>query len=128
MKNYKWIIIAATIIGTASFMLVLSYNANHMIETVPQNYIACFKGETSKVEKSTYVYEKTNGKKTKYSYINTIVELDENDDSIRKEQIIKKGKIKKKKDIAKANGANSYVITKPDNTIYELEDFKEIWK
>lgn len=131
MKKTMGIIIAVLLLAVITTIIVLSFNQEKKFDTIPQNYIACFKGETSETVKTTYLYEKGKKKKKKYTYINTIIKVNAYEDSISEEKIIKKGKLKKKKEIFKVieeNEADSYVILKKDTSLYSIPELKELWK
>ena len=103
--------------------------------TIKDNYVAVFKGETGEIAKSTYVYRVTKKKKGKkiitYKYTNTTSTINGYDSTNWKEEVTKKGKVKKLKDlykVAEKNEAYSYVKYMEDGEIYSIEDFKKIFK
>ena len=114
-----------------SFIYIKYKNDN----SIKPNYIVVFKGESSNVVHSTYIYEVKNkkGKVKSYKYINTISKYTGYGDYDYNETVIKKGKIKsknKKKKIykvAKKNNAYSYVKYIKDDKIYSIDEFKKVF-
>ena len=118
-----FVIIIALIVILSTVVIIL-FNTNK--NDIPNGYIAVFKGESTDVVHTTYLYKEK--KKKKYSYINTITRLDRNDSSMWNEEILQQKKLKKKKDIfkvAKENEADSYVKYEKDGNIYTIEEFKK---
>ena len=134
-RNIIIIAIIVVILSTISMIILVNKN-NNIDNTIPNDYIAVFKGETGEIVHTTYLYEKKvvkKNKKTKYkyNYINTVSTLSGYDSVNWEEKVIKKDKLKKKKDIfkkAKKNSATSYVKYLKDGQVYTFEEFKNIWK
>ena len=96
---------------------------------IPDGYVAVFKGETSDVVYSTYVYRVK--KKKSYKYVNTISTIVDFDNYVWDEKVVKKGKAKNKKElfkIAKKNFAYTYVKYQDDNNIYSVDEFDKIFE
>lgn len=129
-KNIILITIIIAIIITIGMIFLVTKQEE--TNEIPSNYIAVFKGETGERVHTTYLYEiKKKHKKTKYKYINTIGTLNGYDSAAWQEKVLKKGKLKKKKDIfkkAEKNYADSYVKYKKDDKVYSFDEFKDIWK
>ncbi|MBQ3435601.1 MAG: hypothetical protein IJH13_01120 [Bacilli bacterium] len=127
MKKNVWIIIIIAFIVLLSTVVIVLFNANE--NSIPSGYIAVFKGESTDVVHTTYLYQGKKNKK-KYSYINTITKLDHNDSSMWNEEVLEQKKLKKKKDVfkvAKENGAYSYVKYEKDGNLYTIEEFKKVF-
>ena len=127
MKKIKWVILIVLFVTINTIITVKSFQKLEQ-KNIPDNYIAVFKGESSEVVYSTYLYEKKKGKKKTYKYINTTSTLEGYDSTNWTEEVTKKGKIKKINkifEIASNNGAYSYVKYK-DDQIYSIEEFENI--
>ena len=130
MKKIYWIILIAIIVIIEVGIVTISY-INDNSNSIPNNYIAIFKGETAETVHTTYLYKTKKGKTTKYKYINTISTLKGYDNTEWNEKVTKKGTIKKKSkiyEIAKKNEAYSYAKFSNDDNIYSIEEFKERFK
>ncbi len=138
-KNIIIILIIIVILLSTIGMIILVNKNNTVDNTIPSDYIAVFKGETGEIVHTTYLYEKKEIKKKKkkktikytYKYINTVSTLNGYDSTNWEEKVLKKDKLKKKKDIfknAEKNNATSYVKYIKDEQVYTFEDFKNIWK
>lgn len=130
MKKSVIIISVIFLILITSIMVFFVYKQDDDIG-VKLNYIAVFKGENGQVVHTTYLYKKKKNKKITYNYINTRSTFSGYDSSAWDEEVIKKGKLKRKKDIFKIidkNNANSYVKIIKEDKVYSIEEFKEIWK
>ena len=137
MKKSIIIMTILVIILSTVIMIVLANKYNSIENTIPDGYIAVFRGETGEIVHTTYLYKKQEIKKKKktnkytYTYINTVSTLSGYDSVNWEERVIKKDKLKKKTDIfkkAKKNSANSYVKYIENDQVYTFEDFKNIWK
>ena len=132
MKKKNLIILIILFILLSLIVCIYAYTSNSKKDnTIPNNYILIFKGETGEIVYTTYIYEVTKKKKTTYKYINTTSTTSTYDSIATNEIINKKGSIKKKKkifEIAKKHNAYSYVKYIKDNTIYNIEEFKSIYK
>ena len=124
-----------TIILIAIIVLIVIINillAQTNTTDIPTNYIVVFRGESGEITHTTYLYEKKKkGKKKTYKYINTISTSRGYDSVNWQEEVLKKGKLKKKKDIykqAEKNNADVYVKYVKDNRTYTYKEFKKIWK
>lgn len=98
---------------------------------IPNNYIIVFKGESAETVHTTYIYEVKKKKKITYKYINTISTTSTYDSNAIQEKVVKKGKVKKKKKIfekAKKNNAYSYVKYIKEDKIYNIDEFKNIFR
>ena len=130
MKKNILILLIGIIISLSICTFIIFFIGKHDNNEIPNNYIAVFKGETAEVVNTTYIYEKKKGKKKTYKYINTIGKSTGYDSAEWNEEIVKKGKVKKKKkvfEIAEKNNAYSYVKYIKDNKIYSIEEFKKVF-
>ena len=130
-KNIIILSIIVILLSTIGMIILVNRNEKNYDNTIPSDYIAIFKGETGEVVHTTYLYETKKKKKTTYKYINTISTLNGYDSVNWNEKVIKKDKLKKKKDIfkkAEKNGATSYVKYIKEDKVYTFEEFKNIWK
>ena len=135
MKKKYFIILITIVILISIIGMFFLISKNESSNEIPNDYIIVFKGENGQIVNTTYIYEKTEKKKKKiiktYKYINTISTYNGYDSSSWTEKVTKKGTLKKKNEIfkiAQENNANSYVKYLPENQIYTIEDFKNIWK
>lgn len=129
MKKKFWIIFIVLVVIIEVGMIFFSYRVD-IDNTIPNDYIVVFKGETGETVHSTYLYKTGTGKKVKYKYINTTTTLNEYNSTDFNEKIIKKGNLKKRKEIfkiAKKNGANSYVKYIKNDKIYTIEEFMQVF-
>lgn len=129
MKKRYLILLIIILLVSQIGIITYSY-INDDPATVSTDFIAAFKGESGEVVYSTYLYQKKKKKKKTYTYINTVSTLSGYDSTNWNEEIIKKGKLKKKKeiyDIAKKNNAYSYVKYE-DGKIYSIEEFQKMFK
>lgn len=129
MKKKYWIIFIVLVAIIEIGIIIFSYNSD-VDNTIPNDYIAVFKGETGETVHSTYLYKTKSGKKTKYKYINTTTTLNEYDSTDFNEEIIKKGNLKNRNEIfkvAKKNDANSYVKYIKKDKIYTIEEFMQVF-
>lgn len=130
MKKLYWIILIVLIIIVEVGMVIYSYRDDNS-NTIDDNYILLFKGESAETVYSTYLYKIKKGKKTKYKYINTVSTVSGYDSTNWTEKIIKKGNIKKKNkiyEIAEKNNAYSYAKFSNDDKIYTISEMKELFK
>lgn len=129
MKKIKWIILAISFILVNTIITIISFQRLDQ-QIIPSNYMAIFRGESGDIVHSTYLYEKTDKKRKKYNYINTVTTFNGYDSTIWKEHVLKKGKIKKKNnilEIAQKNHAYDYVKYKNDQ-FYTIEEFNNLLK
>ncbi len=127
MNRLKWIFLVCLLMIVEIGIIGYQYSQDQKTD-IPTDYVAIFKGENSDTVHTTYLYKT---KKGKYKYINTVSTTNSYDSVGWQEEIIKKGKVKKKKDIfkiAEKNDANSYVKYIEEDKIYRVEEFKLIWK
>ena len=130
-KNSLIILISLLLISVIVICTVVYIQERDIDNTIPDNYIIVFKGESAETVHTTYVYEIVKKKKTTYKYINTISTTSTYDSTAIQEEVIKKGTVKKKKKVfekAKKNNAYSYVKYIKDDKIYSIEEFKDIFK
>lgn len=130
-KNSLIILISLLLIAVIVICAVVYIQESDIDNTIPDNYIIVFKGESAETVHTTYVYEIVKKKKTTYKYINTISTTSTYDSMAIQEEVIKKGTVKKKKKVfekAKKNNAYSYVKYIKDDKIYSVEEFKDIFK
>lgn len=130
-KNSLIILISLLLISVIVICSVVYIQERDIDNTIPDNYIIVFKGESAETVHTTYVYEIVKKKKTTYKYINTISTTSTYDSTAIQEEVIKKGTVKKKKKVfekAKKNNAYSYVKYIKDDKIYSVEEFKDIFK
>lgn len=130
-KNSLIILISLLLISVIVICSVVYIQERDIDNTIPDNYIIVFKGESAETVHTTYVYEIVKKKKTTYKYINTISTTSTYDSMAIQEEVIKKGTVKKKKKVfekAKKNNAYSYVKYIKDDKIYSVEEFKDIFK
>lgn len=130
-KNSLIILISLLLISVIVICTVVYIQERDIDNTIPDNYIIVFKGESAETVHTTYVYEIVKKKKTTYKYINTISTTSTYDSTAIQEEVIKKGTVKKKKKVfekAKKNNAYSYVKYIKDDKIYSVEEFKDIFK
>lgn len=130
-KNSLIILISLLLISVIVICTVVYIQERDINNTIPDNYIIVFKGESAETVHTTYVYEIVKKKKTTYKYINTISTTSTYDSTAIQEEVIKKGTVKKKKKVfekAKKNNAYSYVKYIKDDKIYSVEEFKDIFK
>ena len=130
-KNSLIILISLLLISVIVICTVVYIQEREIDNTIPDNYIIVFKGESAETVHTTYVYEIVKKKKTTYKYINTISTTSTYDSTAIQEEVIKKGTVKKKKKVfekAKKNNAYSYVKYIKDDKIYSVEEFKDIFK
>ena len=130
-KNSLIILISLLLISVIVICTVVYIQERDINNTIPDNYIIVFKGESAETVHTTYVYETVKKKKTTYKYINTISTTSTYDSKAIQEEVIKKGTVKKKKKVfekAKKNNAYSYVKYVKDDKIYSVEEFKDIFK
>ena len=130
-KNSLIILISLLLIAVIVICAVVYIQESDIDNTIPDNYIIVFKGESAETVHTTYVYEIVKKKKTTYKYINTISRTSTYDSTAIQEEVIKKGTVKKKKKVfekAKKNNAYSYVKYIKDDKIYSVEEFKDIFK
>lgn len=130
-KNSLIILISLLLISVIVICTVVYIQERDIDNTIPDNYIIVFKGESAETVHTTYVYEIVKKKKTTYKYINTISRTSTYDSTAIQEEVIKKGTVKKKKKVfekAKKNNAYSYVKYIKDDKIYSVEEFKDIFK
>ena len=127
MKKIGIIVVIVLLCVIEGFIIFFSFN-RETSNDIPTNYIAAFKGETGEIVYTTYLYETKKGKKVTYNYINTISKTNTFDDTAGVEEVLKKGKLKKKNDIykiAEKNNAYTFVKKKDDEKLYTIEEFKE---
>ena len=126
------IIISVLILLLSTIGMVYFVSKSEDGNDIPQDYIAVFKGESANTVYTTYLYEvKKKKKKTTYKYINTVSTFTGYDSAGWKEKVTKKGSFKKKKEIfkkASKNHADSYVKYMKNDEVYQIEEFKEIFK
>ena len=130
-KNSLIILISLLLISVIVICSVVYIQERDIDNTIPDNYIIVFKGESAETVHTTYVYDIVKKKKTTYKYINTISTTSTYDSTANQEEVIKKGTVKKKKKVfekAKKNNAYSYVKYIKDDKIYSVEEFKDIFK
>ena len=130
-KNSLIILISILLISVIVICSVVYIQESDIDNTIPDNYIIVFKGESAETVHTTYVYDIVKKKKTTYKYINTISTTSTYDSMAIQEEVIKKGTVKKKKKVfekAKKNNAYSYVKYIKDDKIYSVEEFKDIFK
>ena len=130
-KNSLIILISLLLISVIVICTVVYIQERDIDNTIPDNYIIVFKGESAETVHTTYVYDIVKKKKTTYKYINTISTTSRYDSMAIQEEVIKKGTVKKKKKVfekAKKNNAYSYVKYIKDDKIYSVEEFKDIFK
>lgn len=130
-KNSLIVLISLLLISVIVICTVVYIQERDIDNTIPDNYIIVFKGESAETVHTTYVYEIIKKKKTTYKYINTISTTSTYDSTAIQEEVIKKGTVKKKKKVfekAKKNNAYSYVKYIKDDKIYSIEEFKDIFK
>lgn len=130
-KNSLIILISLLLISVIVICSVVYIQERDIDNTIPDNYIIVFKGESAETVHTTYVYDIVKKKKTTYKYINTISTTSTYDSTAIQEEVIKKGTVKKKKKVfekAKKNNAYSYVKYIKDDKIYSVEEFKDIFK
>ena len=130
MKKIYWIIFVAVIVILEIGIVTKSYMSDTKND-IPSNYIAIFKGETSSVVHTTYLYKDKKGNTIEYKYINTISTLEGYDSGEWHEKVTKKGTIKKKNkiyEIAEKNEAYTYAKFSNDDQIYSVEEFKKLFK
>lgn len=128
-KRYIFLLISIILLIQIVLITVVFNKKEDTI--VSNDYVAVFKSESAEEIHTTYLYMKKKNKKYTYTYINTVTTTNSYDDTILEEKVVKKGTIKKKKDIfkiAKKNNAYSYVKYRKDEQIYQIDEFKEIWK
>ena len=135
MKKKYFIILITIVILISIIGMFFLISKNESSNEIPNDYIIIFKGENGQIVNTTYIYEKIEKKKKKiiktYKYINTTSTYNGYDSSSWTEEVTKKGTLKKKNEIfiiAQENNANSYVKYLPEDQIYTIEDFKNIWK
>lgn len=132
MKKSSLIILVSILLISVTAICTIAYiNEKDEDNTIPDNYIIVFKGESAETVHTTYVYEVVKKKKTTYKYINTISTTSTFDSTAIQEKVIKKGTVKKKKKVfekAKKNNAYSYVKYIKDDKVYTIEEFKDIFK
>ena len=127
----RWIFLLIGILLILQVIIIIFVFNKEEKSSIPNNYIAVFKGESAEEIHTTYLYQKKKNKKYTYNYINTITTTNSYDDTILQEKIVKKGKLKKKTDIfkiAEKNNADTYVKYQKDEEIYSMVEFKKIWK
>lgn len=139
MKKRYISLIAVIVVILSTVGMILLVNKNNADNTIPDNYIVIFKGETGETVHTTYLYRKekiktlddgTTETKVTWKYINTESTLGGYDSVNWTEKVIKKGKLKKRKDIfkkAKKNGATSYVKYMKNGKVYTYDAFKKRW-
>lgn len=130
-KNSLIILISLLLISVIVICTVVYIQERDIDNTIPDNYIIVFKGESAETVHTTYVYDIVKKKKITYKYINTISTTSTYDSTAIQEEVIKKGTVKKKKKVfekAKKNNAYSYVKYIKDDKIYSVEEFKDIFK
>ena len=129
MKKWQMITLVVLFIISQIAIIVYSYQQDQDV-LLDDNYIAVFRTESGERVNSTYLYakkDKKKKKKIKYKYINTVSTPSGYDAVSWKEEITKKGTLKKKKDIykkAEKHDAYSYVLDK-DGKVYSVDEFKE---
>ena len=95
-KNSLIILISLLLISVIVICTVVYIQERDIDNTIPDNYIIVFKGESAETVHTTYVYEIVKKKKTTYKYINTISTTSTYDSTAIQEEVIKKGTVKKK--------------------------------
>ena len=132
MKKSSLIILVSILLISVTAICTIAYiNEKDEDNTIPDNYIIVFKGESAETVHTTYVYEVKKKKKVNYKYINTVSTTSTYDSTAIQEEVVKKGTVKKKKKVfekAKKNNAYSYVKYIKDDKIYTIEEFKDIFK
>lgn len=132
MKKSSLIILVSILLISVTAICTIAYiNEKDEDNTIPDNYIIIFKGESAETVHTTYVYEVKKKKKVNYKYINTVSTTSTYDSTAIQEEVVKKGTVKKKKKVfekAKKNNAYSYVKYIKDDKIYTIEEFKDIFK
>lgn len=131
MKKRYWIalgVILFIIIQVVVIVFAFKQDQNIVLD---DTYLAVFKSESGERVNSTYIFVKKDKKnKKKYKYINTISTPEGYDGVSWKEEIVKKGTLKKRKDIykiAEKHGAYSYVYYE-DGKVYSIDEFKTMFK
>ena len=131
MKKRYWIalwVIIFIIIQVVVIIFAFKQDQNIVLD---DTYLAVFRTESGERVNSTYLYVKKDKKgKKKYKYINTVSTHSGYDDVEWNEEIVKKGTLKKKKDIykkAEKHGAYSYVRYE-DGKVYSIDEFKTMFK
>ena len=134
MKRWQVITLVVLFIISQIAIIIYAYQQDQDV-LLDDNYLAVFRTESGERVDSTYLYaikekKKKNKKaKYKYKYINTTSTPSGYDAVSWKEEITKKGTLKKKKDIykkAEKHGAYSYVLYK-DGKVYSIDEFKEMF-
>lgn len=132
MKKGSLIVLISFLIITTILTCTYAYMKERKDDnTIPNDYIIAFKGESAETVHTTYIYEEKKKKKTNYKYINTISITNTYDSVAINEKVVKKGTTKKKKkvfEIAKKNKANSYVKYIKEDKIYTIDEFKDVFK
>lgn len=132
MKKSNLIILISILIITTILTCTIAYIKERKVDnTIPNDYIIVFKGESAEIVHTTYIYEVKKKKKTTYKYINTTSITNTYDSVAIEEKVVKKGTAKKKKkifEIAKKNNANSYVKYIKKDKIYTIDEFKDVFK
>ena len=132
MKKWQVITLVVLFIISQIAIIVYAYQQDQDV-LLDDNYIAVFRTESGERVNSTYLFAKKDKKKKnkiKYKYINTVSTPSGYDAVSWKEEITKKGTLKKKKDIykkAEKHDAYSYVLDK-DGKVYSIDEYKEIFK
>lgn len=130
-KSSLIILVSILLISVTAICTIAYINEKDENNTIPDNYIIIFKGESAETVHTTYVYEVKKKKKVNYKYINTVSTTSTYDSTAIQEEVVKKGTVKKKKKVfekAKKNNAYSYVKYIKDDKIYTIEEFKDIFK
>ena len=130
----KWQIITLAIIFIISQIIIIIYAYQQDQDVVlSDKYLAVFRSESGERVNSTYLFvvkDKKNKNKKKYKYINTVSKTSGYDSTMWKEEITKKGTLKKRKDIykkAEKHGAYSYVLYE-DGKVYSIDEFKTMFR
>lgn len=102
---------------------------NNKKDTIPDNYMAVFKGGSGEVTYRTYIYKIDNGHANYgFNYINTTITTVSWGSSETKEKVTKKGSVMWTDDVfpvAKENGAYDYVTV--NGRDYDVKTFASMF-
>ena len=130
MKNKKIIYIFAiliTIVLAASFITYINKNNDR----ISDGYIAIFHGGAGEITHETYIYKKDNGHANSgFDYINVTNTTVSWGSSEWNSKITKRGSVQWTDDVfevAKENGAYSYVTLPNSNETYTIEQYMSMF-
>lgn len=139
MKNKKIIItiiviLCLVVVGVIAFLVLRNENVNNSktdSDKIPDGYIAVFHGGSGEITYETYIY-KIDNKQANYGfkYINVTSTTKSWGSTEWDHKIIDKGEFSWTDlafDVAKKNGAYSYVTLPNDNETYTIEEFQRMF-